>query len=128
MDKGYIEMCKSATEIQEGWKINDLDRILFYGDDEQLIDVVPLFCKDRKFYKQTSIWLPRQEDLQELAVSLWDYVELGMLLRFNDYVEQKFSDGFKFPIKKIDQLWLCFVMEQVYDKRWNTETKKWDVI
>lgn len=46
MDKGYIEMCKSATEIQEGWKINDLDRILFYGDDEQLIDVVPLFCKD----------------------------------------------------------------------------------
>lgn len=136
MDKSetYIKMCEKAEEIQ--------GRRPFKDD---------YYCESREGiieYKNVSyvsgdkcIWLPRQDQLQEIYISwrnetrldgyaLLDNIELGE--EFGDwlksYTEQepyswlnKPTDIRGWVAPSMEQLWLAFVMKEKYNKIWNGE-------
>ena len=121
MDKSdtYIIMCERATEIQEYWKQNPRT------DDDWV-----------RSYKQpyTQVWLPRQDQLQTMFKGTYD-IE-NMLVVFNDWRRgTRVADDFKFKEPEItpqnrstitmEQLWLKFVMYELFNKQWNPETKEW---
>ncbi len=113
--ESYIKMCEKATEIQK------LERVI--------PDRVFKVCETYPY----QIWLPRQDQLQEMLdtdifkildrfiswIGNWD-------CEINDYCV---LNGFRLEIeeyKSMEQLWLAFVMKEKYNKVWNG--KDWEVI
>jgi hypothetical protein len=83
--------------------------------------------------------VPRQEDLQEIYKQVQDCNFEFMLLRFREYIDKGIWDygtgdgqwvcfNNQWHITDFTTLWLCFVMEMCYGKRWDTEKKTWTVI
>ncbi len=134
----YIKMCEKAKEIQ------DLS-FMFDPDDENINNLSACsghhrvindsdefaqhFIKD----KETVIWIPRQDQLQEIAFShiktylmhdkplslikwifdyTWDYQDGGT----PQYKGEKFKN-----CSSLEQIWLMYVMETKYSKIWNGE-------
>jgi len=101
----YIKMCEKAEEIQlEYWDPELLgyeDLQDFYAGDE-----------DTVYRGEHRIWLPRQDQLQEM---------------FNDNINytiqiQGFGEILEFyGCQSWEQLWLAFVMKEKYNKTWNGE-------
>ena len=112
--KEFILMCEKAVEIQEGW-IPSYHDVIFNG-------TVGHYKMSRK---SLSVFLPRQDQLQEMWLEcvaekskllnhilldlfeLWRCDENGSL---RDYPSRFVS---------MEQLWLAFVMEKLYSKRWS---------
>ena len=134
--KKYIEMCEKAKEIQKRCPFREGDYIfnksanngngfLFVNYRYQ-----PYIDKSRweelykrEEYKEFNIWLPRQDQLQEIYGSIskgygltWVFAEWLRDENTTKYiVEQKFNTQ--------EQLWLIFIMWEKYDKCWNG--KEW---
>ena len=72
---------------------------------------------------EKAIWLPRQDQLQDMA---WN-VELGednidlLLMRF--YTEIHITSGYWDLFRTMEQKWLAFLMKSRYNKVWNE--KEW---
>ena len=147
MDPNYIKMVRSAVEIQGGWWPKDGDMFLFEDKDteESFIDYCPAYTSQKveteedkfhlNFYKENCIYLPRQEDLQKI------YKEKKELSFDCCYVQFKRWDAFRYQHERFEHglpyfeifetgdwnvLWLCFVMETCYHKKWNMETQTWE--
>ena len=115
MDESYIKMWWKATEIQkqkrpghpEDWKWGDI-----YSDGEHTLVVVP-----DHFPIQGYIWLPRQDDLQAmLSGSDW-----GKASRFYEFIwgrNHKEITEYAEQFLSMEQLWLAFVMKELYHKQW----------
>jgi hypothetical protein len=136
--KEYIEMLKKATEIQELWVpakgdialvedkirifkgISSVKRYIF--DYKEFNDP---FFDSRTIavdYLSTCVWIPRQDQLQEMVLDNWD---IGSLISaFNDFCHNKNDMGFGYPkptcnyFKSYEQLWLAFVMKELFNKTW----------
>lgn len=126
--KDYILMCEKATEIQalrrrlHGAKCN-LDKIghglgcedVFFFPDWRGED----FYNDYLGSKDTgllSIFLPRQDQLQEMIkLPTWKLI-YEFILWFSALMEVEAEPIWK--QNSMEQLWLSFVMEKVYGKRW----------
>jgi len=100
MDTGetYIKQCARAEEIQ-------------------------------KLQTFTQVWLPRQDQLQAMVLPLKDD-DLGELhFDFNLFVEidciSKLGDYRLREYKSYEQLWLAFVMKELYHKKWDSEKEDW---
>lgn len=97
--KEYIKMCEKAVEIQE------LRPTVLKGD---------LSVKD--FFKQhnngfdKSIWLPRQDQLQEMAGCSWDEFYHGVIIGWSDCEEKQDS---------MEKACLLSLMFEKFDKVWN---------
>jgi len=77
-----------------------------------------IFNSAKELHKTTSIWLPRQDQLQKM---IWSSSEFSLLDNFRNYV---FATNFKDSIPvSMEQLWLAFVMREKYNKVW--ENGKW---
>ena len=108
MDKSkvYIEMCEKAKEIQ---KLKPLGKSLnAWGKDD------------------LSIWLPRQDQLQEMIDrSILNETSLALAKRFGKWLENNSFIGSCLTeiVRKnsMEQLWLAFVMKEKYNKTWNGE-------
>jgi len=120
----YIKMC-DCEEIQglrkdkEGdfvvtnlGKIDVISGYFKYFEDEHLYD------DEAKEY-QTKVWLPCQEDLQEM-IHDYRYKQRkfsgshGLLGDFAYWVEEKSN----IPCASMGQLWLAFVMHEKHNKVW----------
>jgi hypothetical protein len=66
------------------------------------------------------IWLPRQEQLQEMV---FEKSAVSLACRFKDFIVRPLFDKttpYKFtPDYSMEQLWLAFVMYTKYEKVWN---------
>jgi hypothetical protein len=152
--KEYIQMCRAAEEIQEVWIPTAWDYIFCLNcierdDDYEKVVIISGYETDLGFYghgvgemgnefycssdevrleslseeefKRTHIWLPRQDQLQ------------AMLVRDVWYLEQSFHcwflecSGIKSgkPQYSMEQLWLAFVMHELYGKVWEADKQKW---
>lgn len=117
LSKEYIKMC-DCPEIQ-GLRKGLSDDIIYSRYEDKIYRVYEKFGID-------SIWLPRQDQLQEMA-SLDDVVIVSNVT-FILSVEK----GRNFSIKRagtgiiyaktLEQLWLAFVMKEKHNKTWNGET------
>ncbi len=128
----YIKMCEKAEEIQQAWKPRQRDCFLnpSLGSMELngVLIYIPLFYGDTVAFsedsqcREESIWLPRQDQLQEMLadydgipiLSVEWVTRVAELLNSNDIPEGQTS---------MEQLWLAFVMKEKYSKIWNG--KEW---
>ena len=118
--KEYIEMCEQAEEIQKIWDPAPLD--LFWDTFGQEINnwrqcsVGYPSDYDGSFEKDnTLIWLPRQDQLQGMVIGNYQCA-YDMNLDFTMWAQQ-----IGVLLKKersMEQLWLVFVMEEKYEKKW----------
>ena len=94
--KEYVDMCRKAKEIQAlAWEENN--------------------CWDSKsflFADIPNVWLPRQDQLQNMIDGNW----CVKLLKCNDFI---LTDRFiKSVSLSLEQVWLLFVMKEKYNKEW----------
>jgi len=133
--QNYIKMCEKAEEMQKAWKPVDWDRFIYKNDK-----TVGMGCGHIKSYmKVWYVWLPTQEQLQEMMTELSNEHFFKNFPK--NYIPQK--DEYVFPIHllwwfsqwvvfqkraetkecSLNELWLAFVMYEKYHKIWTGE--KW---
>lgn len=113
----YIKMCEKAVEIQED--------CLKYGKSYSCIPSLFVNKSDYRFntfyqYKHSeNIWLPRQDQLQEMVGGF----ESGFILwgEWLDNMYPEHKNSFKKIFNSFEQLWLAFVMKEKYNKICNGE-------
>ena len=148
----YVNMCGHATEIQkqkESISIDSYENKLFWmqrdprtfcilcgtyiltkycpqhGERvewrEQEPGVTHLRAWEIEKYPDT-IWLPRQDELQ-LILDEPKFLS-SHLANFKEFIDQVInSDYYYGPLLSMEQIWLCFIMKEKYNKVWNGE--KW---
>ena len=145
MNELYIRMCQEAHEIQESWEPKPGDRILREWPAEPTILVRDMKYDDHYWVytntkyggsgvitmndmiKNSTLWLPRQEDLQELfRHKNGNPDEYWILKSFLVWFSHLTPTACPDREVSITQLWLQYVMETVYGKVWNGES--WEEI
>jgi len=152
--KNYVKMCERAMEIQEEWKKEvRVGDIFVHGPSSvqwslvcEKITVVQVsappyfsyridhdigghwaFPNHETLTKGYFIWLPRQDQLQEmlprktqLQVFSWD--EMGWSINDNLRGETwKFWEAFDNGELSWEQIWLRFVMQELFSKTWDRQ-------
>jgi hypothetical protein len=119
MDTGpeYIKMCEKAEEIQEYKAYNPMS--FYYHKNLKGSEV----CEGRNLISiATSVWLPRQDQLQEIFLNGLGPIHstdlAGMFGKFADRLHK--SEQFLRDYS-MEQLWLAFVMKEKYNKVWDGE-------
>jgi len=139
MDCGsiYIKMCEKAEEIQEQWLEHDTEgdyavvgkmieeyngfwtlkkgSILIVGNDGEY----DLTITNRGEIDGTgAIWLPRQDQLQEMVDDkAYAFTSVKLAVFFGNNANYLGLDD----SSSMEQLWLAFVMKEKYQKVWNGE-------
>ncbi len=129
-----IKMC-DCEEIQSIQHEGDwLGNIYFGNLDIEPIGQKPhLFSNNFSGVTSSTIWLPRQDQLQGMVIVkvMADYAETDISPEHRLVtVFASFVDAVRFPYKipqndltSMEQLWLAFVMSELYHKTWDGE--KW---
>lgn len=148
----YIKMCEKAEEIQAlrrhsynrcNWQ--DGDYFYTKSTDTQMYHSLAhmLGVIEPEIYEKKAIWLPRQDQLQEMVVeNIMDETKGSMRGRscslllhslLNKFAEEPYgeqgNDYKNYPTNWFDsqeQLWLAFVMKDKYNKVWTGEEWKID--
>ena len=148
--KEYIKMCEKAVEIQGEWepKVGDyvkrrytllgeeIDNRIWSEEDRNEIIVLHFkstvggyfhacnekgeertFNNQQETHKATCLFLPRQDQLQEM-VEFTGELCAGETLLLMEFVR---SLPDKLLLVSWEQLWLAFVMNELYSKQWNGE-------
>ncbi len=106
----YVKMCHRAIELRWYKDLEDRERD-FYA-------IVPDSVEG-------NVWLPRQDQLQEMVEPKPSPRLFAEFMTFLGYDGEHFSGGY--PITRppdfssMEQLWLAFVMKEKYGKTWNGE-------
>jgi hypothetical protein len=121
----YIKMAREAKEIQEGWEPKPGDKV--YNNTFGFSHLPNEFVED--VIRDMYLWLPRQEDLQELYLNGLEepISEIMAFINFKDWVllTRIIGNG-GWENGNLTELWLSFVMETCYHKHWDGKT--WVVI
>jgi len=127
----YIEMCSKAEEIQ---KLRSLPNSTIYGDsfwDTSLSEggKMVIYGFNQIGIKPTEVWLPRQDQLQQIVFICRNFRDQITLPTRQTYEFHKFcsirENDSDFKFQTLEQLWLVFVMNRVFSKKWDIETKTW---
>jgi len=115
-EKLYIEMCSKAKQLQDLWKPKIGDFCIDMGDLWYIQDNTKLNYV--KGVRKDDTWLPTEEQLQGLVIAPTMERPVDMLFRF-----AKWSIPFRCHTSKqqkftIKQLWLSYLMEQIYGMIW----------
>lgn len=111
--KEYIEMCRKAAEIQEVWEPKDGD--FSTGDFSTGVGSVIVQMPSKWSWKPKVIWLPRQDQLQDMV----DWSGYGYKVSTICYQIDEFYEKGGIVWGSMEQLWLAFVMHEKYGKKWN---------
>ena len=141
----YIKMCKETEEIQalcpkredgnyiyakkenNGWDIyitsSDFYWLDEYGNGKKANKFVYKYWEsDYPYYFSEWIWLPTQDQLQKIVKDRWSsWTEL--LEEFGEYVKSR-----RWLDYTPEMYWLHFVMEKKFNKTWNEQKQKWEII
>jgi len=107
--KEYLKMCEKAGEIQRvhQWQegdcfINPSGFLGFYCGQ----------CSSEYGFYEKSVWLPRQDQLQEM---------IGGDIQYRWDRCNEFWFDITHSVGSFEQLWLAFVMKEKFNKIWNGE-------
>jgi len=104
----YVKMCDKATEIQQYKRFGPT-----YGQEE----------KDYYIKCKEDVWLPRQDQLQEMIGGEPDIL-ITKLINWMQNNQRFYKSGHikkLYPTGSFEQLWLAYAMDRKYHKRWNGE-------
>ena len=133
--KNFIKMCEKAGEIQREWKPKIGDRIIqknlktdmvFYVNEKN-IDYD--YCT--KYTKDEYIYLPTQEQLQKIGMTLeslkgrvmkpfWELLDQFSYFLWDDET-RKYASEFE----SLNELWLAFIIKEKYYKLWSIAGQRW---
>ena len=122
----YIKMCEKAEEIQE----LELSTGVSAGDFVYTGEQVIVWCRVCKRldidFKQDTIWLPRQDQLQEMVPTGENleafHVGHGNQMRYQlGQFTQDYGLDYTNQFTSMEQLWLAFCMSEKYNKIWDGE-------
>ena len=132
----YIKMCGEAKEVQREWRVSVGDFCCFTErnhnnsyrepcvvDEVEIVQGITSFSlaglKNHYvaawFYTQNNVWLPRQDQLQEVVLSHYG-------INHPRWAIQALIDGLGDEIDKFsshEQVWLGFVMHERFLKTWD---------
>jgi hypothetical protein len=117
--KEYIKMC-SCPEIQGEWLLSDGDVIAQKRISEKTF-VVNFYPANHIIVGFEHIWLPRQDQLQEMVGGYkfgfvdWREWITNIYPSFRSY-KNPFTE---LSFSSFEQLWLAFVMKEKYNKVWS---------
>jgi len=150
----YVNMCREAEEIQKLWNPK-------YGDFAYLPDIMEYFLgklkkvskghhsdmlkdwviediKKNKEIRKYFVWLPRQDQLQEILIQSRHpdkdvsehfcgfYLYHDILDWYRIKMGEIFYQGKDFiNFNSLEQMWLAFVMYEKYNKVW--DKKEWRI-
>ena len=139
----FKNMCEKAEEIQKNWDRLPgdwvynrlLEKIIIFNRQTSLPEYSIAYTTDgetqimtqEEWDKNKNVWLPRQDQLQEMA---WDK-EIGednidhLLMQFYTEIHKipDFDWHYWDRFRTMEQKWLAFVMKSRYNKVWNE--KEW---
>jgi hypothetical protein len=137
----YTMMCQRADEIQDLWRPRQCDFIINFADLEEglsfcrpaesIVQVLNMYyveqdgdnylqeCQD---VKEQALWLPRQDQLQKIIEP--DNTRVFSIM--SEIVGSQYYDYSKNAIVtapelfySMEQLWLGYVMKEIFKKLWN---------
>ena len=120
ISKEYIQMCEKAIEIQKLWRMKPKHDFFVFKKDYSLPEC-PSCCYTEHSQQRFDnfIWLPRQDQLQviwSLGITCFPIAMTNTFARwYQDYFD--YTDKFT----SLEQVWLAFVMDTKYNKKWNGE-------
>jgi hypothetical protein len=121
MDKSshYIEMCQSAKVIQKQWKpeFGDFFVSMSLGLTSSCEPITSDLEKKVSYLKKIkAVWLPRQDQLQEMVIEKyathWDLAIAFSNVLMGD--NASYFDSFD----SMEKLWLAFIMLEKRKKKW----------
>ena len=132
VSREYIKMCEEAKEIQKS--ISSAGNWHSYGNSEAVVS------SQGSFYTLQNggwVWLPRQDQLQEMINGSWQskLARLDIfcdpptpeIIKAHEKIYQKVLARHKYinNFTSFEQLWLAFVMHERYEKYWSESEKEW---
>jgi hypothetical protein len=134
IEKEHIEMYTKATELQAAWNPAIGDRRVRISTRDRYIGTVGTDGDERK-YKDEYIWIPTQEQLQEMLLKTCtvEYLIASLHKFYNPENTCPDSDSNYSACNKcieigtfrrtsfltMDLIWLAFTMDELYGKKWN---------
>ena len=121
MDKSshYIKMCESAKVIQKQWKpdFGDFFISMSSGQTSPCLSIVSELEKKMPYLKTIkAVWLPRQDQLQEMVIEKyatpWD-----LAIAFSNGLMADNASYFD-TFDSMEKLWLAFIMLEKSKKTW----------
>ena len=121
----YVKRCRKAVKIQE-LKPEEYGDFYATQDGETGVYGTEDTYVSNFWGELMLIWLPRQDELQEMVKGVSVY---GLIHRMNHFVygedgETDFNDH---SCISMEQLWLAFVMKAKYQKVWDSNQNDWVV-
>jgi len=127
--KKYIKMCEKAEEIQgqrhipTDWQKGDW----FLRAGTSWIEVVSHQINFSNLsIPRGTVWLPRQDQLQEMMDKWYKNNPHVLVSDFYDSIYEEPMPSYYVPknFTSMEQLWLAFVMREKYHKIWKEDTWK----
>ena len=132
----YVRMC-DCEEIQGAWKVAEGDWCCVRADPEFELDEVVVLgyanwdpCHTQqseeegiRHFKQRRVFLPRQDQLQEMKGKPEQVTWLEVGVWFGHWCCARYNDNGGMGGWSMEQLWLAYVMHKKHNKHWNGE--KW---
>jgi hypothetical protein len=122
MDKSshYIKMSESAKVAQKQWRpeFGDFFVSMSLGLTSPCQPIVSDLEKKVSYLKTIkAVWLPRQDQLQEMVIENyampWD-----LAVAFSNVLMGENASYFE-KFDSMEKLWLAFIMLEKYKKKWN---------
>ncbi len=121
MDKSshYIKMCESAKVVQKLWQpeFGDFFVSMSLGLTSPCQPIMSDLEKKVSYLKTIkAVWLPRQDQLQEMVIenyaTPWD-----LAIAFSNVLMGENASYFE-KFDSMEKLWLAFIMLEKYKKKW----------
>lgn len=121
--KGNVKICEKAKEIQSKRKFQDGDWVVLQDTTDKIPFIFSTHCKGCMWEIENlhPIWLPRQDQLQEMVFQGNDLV--GQAIDLAKFRADNLDDNLVI-FHSWEQWWLAFVMRKLYNKVWTGEQWK----
>lgn len=121
--KEYIDMCEKAKELQHSCDektLKFIHHIVNWHINEHFeYSFRTFFVKKEDDCSLQLIWLPRQDQLQDMME--YEYPIADLQISLNNFIDD--DSSILNEIKSMEQLWLAFVMKKKHNKEW--DGKNW---
>jgi len=122
MDKSspYIKMCESAKVIQKKWEpeFGDFFVSMSLGMDSPCQTITSDLEKKAAYLKTIkAVWLPRQDQLQEVVIENYA-TSLDLAIAFSNVLMGDNASYFD-KFDSMEKLWFSFIMLEQYKRKWH---------